>query len=93
MIGEIGQFSLIAAHADGESPRDGGAAPVQLQARRFVGAMTPQFKLSGEPEAVLGARHSRSGNATPRSSDLRGTLGPVKTGWRDHRLVIDEVVP
>ncbi len=56
-------------------------------------AMTPEFKLSGQPEAMLGARLSRSGNATPQSGDLTGTLGPVKPGSRGHQLVIDAVVP
>lgn len=56
-------------------------------------AMTPQFKLSGQPAAMLGARLSRSGNASPQSGDLMGTLGPVKPGSRGHQLVIDGVVP
>lgn len=56
-------------------------------------AMTPQFRLSGQSEVVLGARISRSGNATPQSGDLMGTLGPVKVGARDVKVVIDGVVP
>lgn len=56
-------------------------------------AMTPQFKLSGQAEVVLGARISRSGNATPQSGDLMGSLGPVSVGSRDVKLVIDGVVP
>ena len=55
--------------------------------------MSPQFKLSGHPEVMLGARISRSGNATPQSGDLMGTLGPVKLGARELVLVIDGVVP
>jgi cytochrome c-type biogenesis protein CcmH len=56
-------------------------------------AMTPQFKLSGQAEVILGARISRSGNATPQSGDLMGTLGPVAIGSRNLKLVIDGVVP
>ena len=56
-------------------------------------AMSPQFKLSGQAEVMLGARISRTGNATPQSGDLMGTLGPVKTGARGLKLVIDGVVP
>jgi cytochrome c-type biogenesis protein CcmH len=55
-------------------------------------AMAPQFKLSGQTSVVLGARISRTGNATPQSGDLMGTLGPVKVGSRDIKLVIDKVV-
>jgi cytochrome c-type biogenesis protein CcmH len=55
-------------------------------------AMAPQFKLSGQTTVMLGARISRSGNATPESGDLMGTLGPVKVGSRDIKLVIDKVV-
>lgn len=55
-------------------------------------AMTPQAKLSGQNEVILGARISRNGNATPQPGDLMGTLGPVKVGARNLRLVIDQVV-
>ncbi|MBC5764040.1 c-type cytochrome biogenesis protein CcmI [Ramlibacter albus] len=56
-------------------------------------AMAAQFKLSGQREVMLGARISASGNATPQSGDLMGTLGPVKVGARDVKLAIDGVVP
>jgi cytochrome c-type biogenesis protein CcmH len=56
-------------------------------------SMSPQFKLSAHSEVMLGARVSRSGNATPQSGDLVGALGPVKVGARDARIVIDRVVP
>jgi len=55
-------------------------------------AMTPQAKLSGQNEVILGARISRDGNATPQPGDLMGTLGPVKVGARNLRLVIDQVM-
>jgi cytochrome c-type biogenesis protein CcmH len=56
-------------------------------------AMSPQFKLSGQPQVMLGARISRSGNATPQSGDLMGTLGPVAVGSRELQVLIDGVVP
>jgi cytochrome c-type biogenesis protein CcmH len=56
-------------------------------------AMTPQLKLSGQSEVMLGARISATGNATPQSGDLSGAFGPVKVGARDVRLLIDTVVP
>jgi len=56
-------------------------------------AMSPQLKLSGHNEVMLGARISASGNATPQGGDLAGALGPVKVGARDVQLVIDSVVP
>ena len=56
-------------------------------------AMTPQLKLSGQTEVMLGARISASGNATPQSGDLSGAYGPVKVGAREVQLVIDSVVP
>lgn len=56
-------------------------------------AMTPEFKLSSQAQVVLAARISRSGDATPQSGDLMGTLGPVAVGSRNLKLVIDGVVP
>ena len=40
-------------------------------------AMAPQFKLSGFPRVVVGARISRSGNATPQPGDLEGLSDPM----------------
>ena len=57
-------------------------------------AMTPQFRLSGFDEVVVGARVSRSGNATPASGDLAGSAGVV--GVHDGaraEVVIAEVLP
>jgi cytochrome c-type biogenesis protein CcmH len=56
-------------------------------------SMTPQFKLSGQAQVLLGARISRSGNAMPQSGDLTASLAPVKVGARGVRLVINGVVP
>jgi cytochrome c-type biogenesis protein CcmH len=55
-------------------------------------SMTPQNRLSGQREVLLGARISRNGNAIPQSGDLMGTLSQVKVGSRGIKLVIDEVV-
>ena len=56
-------------------------------------AMAPQMRLSTQSQVLLVARISASGNAMPQPGDLTGTLGPVKLGARDVKLVIGEVVP
>jgi cytochrome c-type biogenesis protein CcmH len=56
-------------------------------------AMAPNLKLSGFAEVVVGARVSRSGNATPQSGDLQGVSKPVKVGATGLAIVIDIAVP
>jgi cytochrome c-type biogenesis protein CcmH len=56
-------------------------------------AMSPQFKLSGAAQVVVGARISSSGNATPQSGDLVGQSEAVAPGTRGLRIVIDRVQP
>lgn len=56
-------------------------------------AMSPNFKLSGFAEVVVGARVSKSGTANPRSGDLEGLSKPVKVGARGVSVTIDNVVP
>lgn len=56
-------------------------------------AMSPNFKLSGFTEVVVGARVSKSGAANPRSGDLEGLSKPVKVGARGVSVTIDRVVP
>lgn len=56
-------------------------------------AMTPTMKLSNFKEVVVGAKISKSGNATPQSGDLRGEVGAVKIGTDNVQLVIDKIVP
>ncbi len=56
-------------------------------------AMAPQLRLSGYPKVIVGARISASGDATPRSGDLTGQIGPVDLGSGKLVLMIDSVVP
>ena len=56
-------------------------------------AMTPAMKLSAFPRVVVGARVSKSGNATPQAGDLQGASTPVANDAGEVRVVIDRVVP
>jgi cytochrome c-type biogenesis protein CcmH len=56
-------------------------------------AMAPELRLSGYSEVIVGARISKSGNATPQSGDLIGQSAPVRVGTKDLRIVIDRVQP
>ncbi len=56
-------------------------------------AMSPQMKLSNFAEVVVGARISKSGQATPTAGDLTGQSAPVKSGGAAVSLVIDSVQP
>lgn len=56
-------------------------------------AMTPQFKLSSFPSVVVGARVSKTGNATPQSGDLETLSAPISGGNAAVELVIDSVRP
>ncbi|MGB8338020.1 MAG: c-type cytochrome biogenesis protein CcmI [Burkholderiales bacterium] len=56
-------------------------------------AMTPAMKLSNFQEVTVGARISKSGNATAQRGDLVGSIGPVRLGSREVKVVIDGVVP
>jgi cytochrome c-type biogenesis protein CcmH len=56
-------------------------------------AMAPNMKLSSFAEVVVGARVSRSGNATPQSGDLEGLSRPVKVGATGIAVVIDSALP
>ncbi len=56
-------------------------------------AMAPQFRISGFKQVVVGARISATGDATPRSGDLMGQIGPVDVGSGKLVLMIDSVVP
>ena len=54
---------------------------------------TPTAKLSGFAQVVVGARVSRSGDATPQSGDLIGQSEPVAHTAQGLRVVIDKVQP
>jgi len=57
--------------------------------------MLPTMKLSSSPQVVVGARISRSGNATPQSGDFQGLSPPLAVAGQDGvvDLVISEIVP
>jgi cytochrome c-type biogenesis protein CcmH len=55
--------------------------------------MAPQFKLSNFPSVVVGARVSKSGNATPQSGDLEGLSAPLNGRGTGIELQIDSVRP
>ena len=56
-------------------------------------AMSPASRLSGFNPVVIGARISRSGQATPQAGDLLGQSAPVAPGASGVRVVIDSVQP
>lgn len=56
-------------------------------------AMAPGMNLSAFPQLIVGARISKSGNATPGSGDLEGSSAPVKPGASGVVVVIDRTVP
>jgi cytochrome c-type biogenesis protein CcmH len=56
-------------------------------------AMSPQARLSGATEVVVGARVARSGSATPQSGDLQGLSRPVRVGAAGVAVVIDTAIP
>ncbi|MEO7729189.1 MAG: c-type cytochrome biogenesis protein CcmI [Burkholderiales bacterium] len=55
-------------------------------------AMSPEMKLSRFSDVVIGARISKSANATPQSGDFTGMSKPVKVGDKNVAVVIDSVV-
>jgi cytochrome c-type biogenesis protein CcmH len=56
-------------------------------------AMTPNLALSNFADIVVGARVSKSGNATPQSGDLEGVSAMVKVGASGVSIVIDRALP
>lgn len=55
-------------------------------------AMSPQNKLSGAAQVVVGARISASGNATPQPGDLQGFSSALNVGATGARVTISDVV-
>jgi len=66
----------------------GSDLPVQFSLDDSM-AMAPQMKLSAFPNVVIGARVSKSANASPQPGDLQGLSGPVKVGDGKVSVVID----
>lgn len=57
-------------------------------------AMTPAMSLSTFPQVVIGARVSKSGEATPQPGDLEGEVGPIDSSETTRVAVtIDRVRP
>jgi cytochrome c-type biogenesis protein CcmH len=56
-------------------------------------AMAPNFALSNFPSVVVGARISKSGNATPQSGDLAADERLVDVGDAGVALTIDKQIP
>lgn len=57
-------------------------------------AMMPAMRLSAFPEVMVGARISKSGQATPQPGDLEGSKSPVSTAEpTEVSVVIDQVRP
>jgi cytochrome c-type biogenesis protein CcmH len=56
-------------------------------------AMTPAAKLSAHPTVVVGARVSKTGNATPQPGDLQGLSAPVPNTAQGVAVTIDAEVP
>lgn len=57
-------------------------------------SMMPTMKLSTIPQIVVGARISKSGQATPQSGDFETLSGPIaNTHSEPLHLIIDKIVP
>jgi cytochrome c-type biogenesis protein CcmH len=56
-------------------------------------AMQPAMRLSAFAQVVVGARVSRSGNATPQAGDLVGLSAVVAPTAQGVRVLIDSVQP
>lgn len=56
-------------------------------------AMGPNYRLSNFDKVVVMARVSKSGNATPQSGDLEGSIGPVANTSRSVNIRIDHALP
>lgn len=55
-------------------------------------AMAPNMKLSAFEQVVVGARISKSGNATPQPGDLQSTTHPARLGVSGLSVTIDSEV-
>lgn len=66
--------------------------PVDFQLDETM-AMMPAMSLANYREVVIGARISKTGNATPQSGDLQGQSEIVQVGAKDVSITINSVVP
>lgn len=84
-------------------PAEGARIPLAIQRHRVrdlpleftlddQNAMSPAARLSAASSVVVGARISRSGNATPQPGDLQGVSGTVVPGAKGLAIVIGEEV-
>ena len=55
-------------------------------------AVMPSLKLSSVARVIVGARISKSGNATPTPGDLQGLSQPVQIGTKDISITINSEV-
>jgi cytochrome c-type biogenesis protein CcmH len=57
-------------------------------------AMMPAMRLSAFPQVMIGARVTKSGQATPQSGDLEGESGPIDSAGKTQvAVVIDRIRP
>jgi cytochrome c-type biogenesis protein CcmH len=68
--------------------KQGRDLPVQFTLDDSM-AMAPQMKLSAFPRVVVGARVSKTANATASPGDLQGLSAPVSVGAADIGVLID----
>jgi cytochrome c-type biogenesis protein CcmH len=71
-------------------PADGQAYEFRLDDSM---AMQPAMRLSAFAQVVVGARISRSGNATPQAGDLFGQSAVVAPTAQGVQVLIDSVQP
>jgi cytochrome c-type biogenesis protein CcmH len=55
--------------------------------------MSRELKPSKFAQVVMGARVSKSGNATPQAGDLMGQAGPVKLPVAQLDIMVNSVQP
>lgn len=71
-------------------PAGAGVVPFKLDDSM---AMEPNLRLSRFSQVVIGARISKTGNATPQPGDLVGQSAAVAPGASGLRVVIDRIQP